>query len=76
MLITITNQKGGVGKTMLAVHAAVYAAERGANVLVLDADNQALCAEWIKEAAPEIYCLASPDPATLREVVEAAAPAR
>lgn len=69
MLITVTNQKGGVGKTMLTVHAAVRAAERGANVLVLDADNQALCAEWMKEAAPEMLCLASPDPDTLRDVV-------
>lgn len=70
MLITVTNQKGGVGKTMLTVHAAVRAAERGANVLVLDADNQALCAEWMKEAAPDLMCLASPDADTLRETVE------
>ena len=69
MLITVTNQKGGVGKTMLTVHAAVRAAERGANVLVLDADNQALCKEWLAEAAPELMCLASPDPSRLREVV-------
>ena len=70
MLITVTNQKGGVGKTMLTVHAAVRAAERGANVLVVDADNQALCAEWMKEAAPDILTVASPDATTLRETVE------
>ena len=69
MLITVTNQKGGVGKTMLTVHAAVRAAERGANVFVLDADNQALCHEWLSEAAPELMCLASPDASRLREVV-------
>ena len=69
MLITVTNQKGGVGKTMLTVHAAVRAAERGANVFVLDADNQALCREWLAEAAPELMCLASPDAGRLREVL-------
>ena len=70
MLITVTNQKGGVGKTMLTVHASVFAAERGANVLVLDADNQALCFEWMQEAAPQMMCVASPDAADLRDVVE------
>lgn len=39
--LVITNQKGGVGKTTLAVHLAHYAAERGARVLAIDLDQQA-----------------------------------
>jgi chromosome partitioning protein len=38
--LVINNQKGGVGKTMLAVHAAWYLAEAGAQVLVIDLDPQ------------------------------------
>jgi len=38
--LVINNQKGGVGKTMLAVHAAWYLAEGQARVLVIDLDPQ------------------------------------
>lgn len=38
--IVINNQKGGVGKTMLAVHLAWFLAEGGARVLVVDLDGQ------------------------------------
>ena len=40
-IITLTNQKGGVGKTTLACHLAYAARERGARVLVVDLDTQA-----------------------------------
>ena len=39
--IVINNQKGGVGKTTLAVHLAWYLAEAGRRVLILDVDAQA-----------------------------------
>jgi chromosome partitioning protein len=39
--IVVNNQKGGVGKTTLAVHLAWYLAEAGRRVLVLDMDAQA-----------------------------------
>lgn len=38
--IVINNQKGGVGKTMFAVHLAWFLAEAGARVLVVDLDGQ------------------------------------
>ena len=38
--LVINNQKGGVGKTLLAVHAAWYLAEAGGRVLVVDLDPQ------------------------------------
>lgn len=39
--IVVANQKGGVGKTTLAVHLACRAHERGARVLMIDLDSQA-----------------------------------
>ena len=46
MRISVLNQKGGVGKTTLALHlAAAYAAEKR-NVLVVDADPQGSALDW------------------------------
>ena len=39
-VITLLNEKGGVGKTTLAVHMAMGLAARGAKVLLVDGDPQ------------------------------------
>lgn len=54
MVITVANIKGGVGKTLLAVHAALSLADRGASVGVLDADTQHSAARWLARANPSI----------------------
>lgn len=46
--IVINNQKGGVGKTTVAVHLAWYLAEAGRRVLILDADAQANATDTLK----------------------------
>ncbi len=45
-VISVLNQKGGVGKTTLAVHLATAFARRNERVLLLDADPQGSALDW------------------------------
>ncbi|MEM8944768.1 MAG: ParA family partition ATPase [Planctomycetota bacterium] len=47
MRISFINQKGGVGKTTLAVNVADAMARRGKRTLLVDADPQGSATEWI-----------------------------
>jgi chromosome partitioning protein len=46
MIVSVLNQKGGSGKTTLAIHLATALAREGARVLLVDADPQASALEW------------------------------
>lgn len=46
MIVAFLNQKGGVGKTTLALHLAAFWAGQGRRVTVLDADPQASAVDW------------------------------
>lgn len=47
MIISFLNQKGGVGKTMLATHVAMgIATRKGLSVLYVDADPQGTAIDW------------------------------
>lgn len=52
-VIAIINQKGGVGKTTLAIHLATAFAAAGRNTLLLDIDPQVSAAEWKDARAVE-----------------------
>lgn len=52
MIIALLNQKGGVGKTTLAVHIADAIVRTGKSVLLVDADPQGSALDW-SENRPE-----------------------
>lgn len=46
MIISLVNQKGGVGKTTIAVNLASCLSERGFSILLVDADPQGSVLQW------------------------------
>lgn len=61
MYIALVNSKGGVGKSTLACHLAIWLFDRGYRVAVIDADRQGTSAEWISKAEPTITVLFTDD---------------
>ena len=71
MVIALSNSKGGVGKSTLAVHLAVSWHEEGRRVALVDADVQGSSSLWLHEAEPKlsVFRLQTPD-----DVLEQAPP--
>jgi chromosome partitioning protein len=63
MIVALTNSKGGVGKSTLAVHLAAWWFELGLPVALVDADAQGSSSTWMQEALPavKVYRLQTPD---------------
>jgi chromosome partitioning protein len=53
MIVALLNQKGGVGKTTLALHIAGQWALQGKRVIVIDADPQGSALDWSEQRARE-----------------------
>ena len=53
MIVALLNQKGGVGKTTLALHLAGRWAGKGKRVVVVDADPQGSALDWSEQRARE-----------------------
>jgi len=51
MIYGLTNSKGGVGKTTIAVHLAAFLAKKKREVVFIDADPQQSASTWIRELA-------------------------
>lgn len=63
MIYAALNQKGGAGKTTLAVHLACWLVDHGRRVAFLDTDPQQSGAPWFRAAQPDAPC-ESPTAAT------------
>lgn len=62
MFFVWANKKGGVGKSTLAVHQAVWLFDRGFKTALLDADEQRSSSRWLALAEPQITIAACDTP--------------
>ncbi|HOW64837.1 MAG TPA: AAA family ATPase [Candidatus Paceibacterota bacterium] len=53
MIVALAHAKGGVGKSTLAVHLAVWWKEQGGDVALVDADVQGAASVWLRKASPQ-----------------------
>lgn len=74
MIIGVLNQKGGVGKTTLAVNIAATIAKAGNRVILVDADPQGSALAWssIREAPPMFPVIGMAKPSLHRDMPEIA----
>lgn len=69
--LTFFSQKGGSGKTTLAVHTAVAAQESGERVVLVDIDPQKSTATWGSARTNEVPTIVSVDATSLDDVMKA-----
>ena len=74
-IIAVLSQKGGAGKTTLALHLAVAAEGDGKSAAVIDLDPQASAAGWGDSRAAQAPVVISTQASRLGPVLEAAAKA-
>jgi chromosome partitioning protein len=73
LTLTVASQKGGSGKTTLAIHIAAEAAGRGIRTLLIDLDPQASAARWADRRGDRAPDVSSEHPARIEAAIAAAA---
>ena len=70
--VSLVSQKGGAGKTTLAIHLAVLAQEKGRSVVLVDCDPQRSATKWWQRRATSDLTLVTRGANDLAEVLGAA----
>lgn len=71
-IISLINQKGGVGKTTLSLHMATAFQLHGYNTILLDLDPQSSATEWYDSREDEFPAVRSIQPSRLEKTLEQA----
>jgi chromosome partitioning protein len=71
-VIAIVSQKGGVGKSTIAVHLAAEAQAQGQRVLLLDLDPQGSAMEWANRRGDQPPDVSGANPASVGKEIERA----
>jgi len=71
-VVSLINQKGGVGKTTLSLHLSTAFQSRGHNTVLLDLDPQASATEWFDVREDEVPPVRSIQPSRLDKTLEQA----
>ena len=71
-VIAIVSQKGGVGKSTLAVHLAAEASTQGRRVLLLDLDPQGSAMEWASRRGDRPPDVSGANPASIGKEIDKA----
>ncbi len=71
-VVVFLGQKGGSGKTTLAVHVAVAALEAGERVVIIDTDPQTSATVWAESRQAETPPVATVSPGQVGDVLAAA----
>jgi chromosome partitioning protein len=70
MLVIVANTKGGVGKSTIAVHLAIWLLDQGCDVALLDTDEQGTASTWLAKAEPGIPIYSEREPNKLVALIK------
>ena len=71
-MLTLASQKGGPGRSLLAIHLAVYAEAHGVRTVRVDADPQETAGKWYDRRESATPSLVTASAGALHEVLDAA----
>ena len=72
LTIAVVSQKGGAGKTTLAIHLAAQGQAEGRRALLLDLDPQGTAIKWARRRGDRMPDVSAEHPANLVRAIEAA----